>query len=633
MVQNRGRECRSITEQARICRNALLLLLLISSQGICSVLAAAGSNSNNATWDASKFDEREGGKLLEHFSKLASNVASVNGLMKNPDPLLLASHLPFLGSSCKAQADHTDADAAKAMMMSGKTSNEGEAEVEMMRTVGRALAEEQKPSFLEIPKVREVAGYWGDVLNSLDPIQRFRNDLKNPDSYSYDADSGKRFRSSVGVTFPSKVEDKPDKDFRVSYSTWMPDLRTFKAADTTSAWFLVIKLIDSVFLRWYVENAKCDFLLPTMKPYLQPAEVVCTRPKIKVSYCLKFQTRTPIISPSVPLCIPEDIMQTLFNVGPAIGGIVENIINQLSPYLLPLLNDYIANGGTQEQLFEALNILLGEPALQVLLRGNSGGGGVGGAASGGSALSALANLLNSPAIPVLLNGVDVGQLVLGDGFKGMLSTLISSPQVPPELQPLLNQMAPYIPYIISNYYGCGGETDPFFDAINSVLQNPVVKPFIDNPELLQSQMGNSDLIAATLPTLYASAITNNPPMYNWLVTLPNQCIVDQGYIQPVAVILTQGTQFDQVGAAVPKIVDDYYNTGCTTEQILAYAPVLLEAQTLPPARQTNVLFQKKGTTPSGEEVGFTTPFNGGPSILQCLTPNLAVLTTVLAVGK
>ena len=117
--QNRGRERRSITEQARICRNALLLLLLISSQGICSVLAAAGSNNNNnATWDASRFDQREGGKLLEHFSKLASNVASVNGLMKNPDPLLLASHLPFLGPSCKAQADHTDAGAAKAMMMS-----------------------------------------------------------------------------------------------------------------------------------------------------------------------------------------------------------------------------------------------------------------------------------------------------------------------------------------------------------------------------------------------------------------------------------------------------------------------------------------------------------------------------------
>ena len=110
-------------------------------------------------------------------------------------------------------------------------------------------------------------------------------------------------------------------------------------------------------------------------------------------------------------------------------------------------------------------------------------------------------------------------------------------------------------------------------------------------------------------------------MYNWLVTLPNQCIVDQGYIQPVAVILTQGTMFETIGANLPKLADDYYNAGCTTEQLLAYAPVMLEAFNLPTAEQTNALFQKFGTTPSGEQVGFTQPFNGGPSILQCVTPS------------
>ncbi len=238
----------------------------------------------------------------------------------------------------------------------------------------------------------------------------------------------------------------------------------------------------------------------------------------------------------------------------------------------------------------------------------------------------------NPAILSLLDEVDLENLVLTDGFKGMLSTLIDSPYVPSAFQPLLKKLGPYIPYAINNYLACGGEEKPFFDAIDSVRDNPLVKPFLNDTSLLESTLGNSELIAATLPVLYSSVVTNNPPMYDWLVTLPVQCIVDQGYVQPMAVIMAEDTSFDQVAAALPKLVDDYYNTGCVSEQMLAFAPVLLEAFGLPPAQQTSAIFQSKGTTPTGEQVGFTTPFKGGPSILQCLTPNLAILTTVLAVG-
>ena len=304
------------------------------------------------------------------------------------------------------------------------------------------------------------------------------------------------------------------------------------------------------------------------------------------------------------------------------------LLNQICPYCPPLLYDYVEFEGTQDQLIAAARVLLDDPALPALL-------GVGGASSAGSQprLEAIAALLRNPGIKDLLRGVDVGALVLGDGFKGGYSTLINSNLAPPALQPLLIDTGPYIPYIISNYYSCGGETTEFFAAINSVLDNPLVKPFLANPELLQSTAGNTQLLASTFPALYSSVVTNNPILYNWLVTLPNQCIVDQGYIQPVAVIVTQGTMFATVGENLPKLVDDYYNTGCTTEQMLAYAPVLLEAMTLPTEEQTNALFTKTGVTPTGETVAFTQPFNGGPSILQCLTPNLVTLTSVLNVGK
>ena len=145
-----------------------------------------------------------------------------------------------------------------------------------------------------------------------------------------------------------------------------------------------------------------------------------------------------------------------------VSGILGLVLHQISPYLLPVFYDYDGAGGKQEQLTGAASLLLSDPAVRPILAGNAD-------------LESVSALLRSPAIGVLLDGVNVGELVLGTGFKGMLSTLIDSEIAPPALQPLLEQIGPYIPYIISNYYSCGGETNAFFDAINSVLTNPLVE--------------------------------------------------------------------------------------------------------------------------------------------------------------
>lgn len=208
------------------------------------------------------------------------------------------------------------------------------------------------------------------------------------------------------------------------------------------------------------------------------------------------------------------------------------------------------------------------------------------------------------------------------------SDLLSFLKVPPAFQPKLRELGPYIPPIISDYYECGGQTETFHEAMKAFLSNPQVQPLLNDPNLLESPSSTVDL-----PELFKSAVTDNPPMYNWLLNLQVQCITDKGYVQPAAVILSKGTPYGTIAEYLPKLVDDYYNAGCTTEQFLAFAPILLEAQTVPPEQQTQILFQKQGQTPSGVGVGFSTPFNGGPSILQCFTPNLSVLTTVLQVGK
>ena len=181
------------------------------------------------------------------------------------------------------------------------------------------------------------------------------------------------------------------------------------------------------------------------------------------------------------------------------------------------------------------------------------------------------------------------------------------------------------------------------------------KPFLNDPSALQSSASDPALLGAVFPALYASVITNNPPMYNWLVTLPNQCIVDQGYIQPVAVILTQGTMFETIGVNLPKLVDDYYNAGCTTEQLWLMRRSCWRPSTCPPrsrptqssrsSEQRRPASKSDSPSPStGAQASCSASrqvshasFLDSPRAIQALTRllslvDLAILTSVFAIG-
>ena len=260
------------------------LLVLVASHGIIIDVAHA-TEAKNGTEAMAVSAEK---KLASHLKDLAAQVASVNSLVgKNPDPLLLASHLPFLESSCASDSEAED------------EFGNGSTVAEKMRHVGRFLME--KKASPEIEKfLQDAAGYWADVLKSIDPVRRIKNDLENPDNYfnsktSEDpevrARGGKSFSGSYGVDFPKTGNEKLDAfsdkySLNVPYELWTPTKETFNPLNLRNpykAWLLVVNLIENVYLRWYVDNAKCDFKLPTLKPTMQPAEVVCTRPKVKVS--------------------------------------------------------------------------------------------------------------------------------------------------------------------------------------------------------------------------------------------------------------------------------------------------------------------------------------------------------------
>ncbi len=124
---------------ARVAKKAFFLLLLVSCQSLCAmqaVLAAGPSSGGGNGTAASSAVTAEGrqeaaASLLAHFESLRARVAGVNGAMgNNPDPLLLASHLPFLDTTCGDEEKST-----------GKSSAASAATVDKMRTVGRALSE------------------------------------------------------------------------------------------------------------------------------------------------------------------------------------------------------------------------------------------------------------------------------------------------------------------------------------------------------------------------------------------------------------------------------------------------------------------------------------------------------------
>merc|ERR1711970_1515384 len=307
--ERNGTDRRMRKQQRSSSMAAFGLLVLVASHGIIIDVAHA-TEAKNGTEAMAVSAEK---KLASHLKDLAAQVALVNSLVgKNPDPLLLALHLPFLESSCASDSEAED------------EFGNGSTVAEKMRHVGRFLME--KKASPEIEKfLQDAAGYWADVLKSIDPVRRIKNDLENPDNYfnsktSEDpevrARGGKSFSGSYGVDFPKTGNEKLDAfsdkySLNVPYELWTPTKETFNPLNLRNpykAWLLVVNLIENVYLRWYVDNAKCDF---------------------KVSYCLKFKLRTPLVQPSVPLCIPEDVMNVLWNVGPILGGVVVDGMNQI----------------------------------------------------------------------------------------------------------------------------------------------------------------------------------------------------------------------------------------------------------------------------------------------------------------
>ena len=362
--------------------------------------------------------------------------------------------------------------------------------------------------------------------------------------YSYDALAAEEGEAAAGAAQARRLQGKavviphsdkldPTKggggDKPAGYRIWLPDADDMTTDPYGSLHLLanIMKLVDNTYMRWFLQNGKCDFhppqgLLPWKGPY-EPGSVECSAPDLKLSYCWNFRFNVPIVGwlvqPVVPLCLPLDVLDILFGLGPALGAIVEDVLDQISPYIVQMTYDFVNCGGSQANLNAFVGVLTGGGlAAPPAATGESDG-----SSSGASPLGAVGAILQSDAwLNLALPPFDAQCFLTGEGVSGLLNTVLATEVVPSGLVPIVS--------------------------------------------------------------------------------------------------------------GLDSIVDEYYNKGCTTEQILVWAPAALEA--LSDTTSTNpigALYSASGTTADGQTVtlaqGPGAP--GTPTILNCLGANLTLFLGVL----
>ena len=84
--------------------------------------------------------------------------------------------------------------------------------------------------------------------------------------------------------------------------------------------------------------------------------------------------------------------------------------------------------------------------------------------------------------------------------------------------------------------------------------------------------------------------------------------------------------------SLDSIVDDYYSKGCTTEQIMVWAPAALEAMSSGSSNPIGALYSASGTTADGQTVTLVSGPGGPgtPTIVNCLGSNLTLFLGVLS---
>ena len=282
-----------------------------------------------------------------------------------------------------------------------------------------------------------------------------------------EAGAGGRRLSAKRVMIPLTDRSKLPGE----YTLWVPEKDDLLPNNALEPYFLLLKLLDNVFLRWYLQDGKCDFKGPNAKAGAPP-EAACTPPVVKLSYCLAFRINLPgvgaLVQPVLPLCIPADLLDLLVNIGPTIGGIIEGVLDELSPYLLQAADEFVACGGNVNAIGDVLGTFLSSGAAAELGADLEGAGAAPAAGGDAAAGGALANVgaLYGPVNAVLTNNNFIDFIVQLDwecfllgpnknsAVMGLLNTLLATDAVPAAFVPILQGL----PGILEQFFSSPGCT-------------------------------------------------------------------------------------------------------------------------------------------------------------------------------
>ena len=89
-------------------------------------------------------------------------------------------------------------------------------------------------------------------------------------------------------------------------------------------------------------------------------------------------------------------------------------------------------------------------------------------------------------------------------------------------------------------------------------------------------------------------------------------------------------QFQTIVENFDTIISSYYTNGCTTEQLMAWLPAVIDSIASGAPLGIGTVYSSTGTTRSGETVGFTSGPPGSPSIASCTASSIGFFLPLLS---
>jgi len=183
-----------------------------------------------------------------------------------------------------------------------------------------------------------------------------------------------------------------------------------------------------------------------------------------------------------------------------------------------------------------------------------------------------------------------------------------------------------------DFVNCGGTQENLMAVVEGVMASGALS---DPSQLAQglpavSPAGQSSVPQAAAPGSLLPLLSQGLQSDAWLdLVLPpfdSQCFMTgegvTGLVNTVLATQIVPPALLQIVENFDEIVDQYYSNGCTTEQLMAFLPAVIDSLASGDPVGIQTIYGAVGTTRSGESVSFSSGPPGNPPIVACTANSL-----------